>query len=89
LIEGQKHIKAYNSSDWAVRGFCSECGTHLFYQLKKTGAYNMPVGLFKELGGLTMNMQYFSDKRPEHYCFTNETKEMTEAEIMVYFASQA
>jgi hypothetical protein len=87
-IEGQEHIKTYDSSDWAARGFCSQCGTHLFYQLKKTGAYNMPVGLFKELDGVTMNMQYFSDKRPDYYCFTNETKEMTEAEIMAYFAAQ-
>ncbi|NQZ80748.1 MAG: GFA family protein [Colwellia sp.] len=87
-IEGADNIKKYESSAWASRGFCSQCGTHLFYQLKQTGAYNMPVGLFKELRGLSMNMQYFSDKRPDYYCFTNETKEMTEAEIMAYFASQ-
>ncbi len=35
-----------------------------------------------------MNMQYFSDKRPSYYCFSNQTNEMTEAEIMAYFAKQ-
>jgi len=48
----------------------------------------MPLGLFPTLKNLEMNMQYFSDKRPDYYCFSNETKEMTEADIHAYFASQ-
>ena len=87
-IENAEKLKEYDSSPWASRGFCLECGTHLFYRLNKTGSYNMPVGLFPQLEGLVMNMQYFSDQRPDYYCFSNETKEMTEAEIKAYFASQ-
>ncbi|MFT2098142.1 GFA family protein [Marinomonas sp. 2405UD66-6] len=87
IIEGQNHIKHYDSSAWASRGFCSDCGTHLFYQLKETGAYNMPVGIFSDLNEIEMDMQYFSDQRPDYYCFSNQTKEMTRAEIMEYFAS--
>ena len=87
-IEGEEKISVYQSSPWASRGFCSDCGTHLFYRLNKTGEYNMPVGLFPTLKGLEMNMQYFSDKRPDYYCFSNTTKEMTEADIQAYFASQ-
>ena len=86
-IEGEANLKIYESSPWASRGFCSSCGTHLFYKLNKTNEYNMPVGLFPKLQGLAMSMQYFSDKRPDYYCFSNETKEMTEAEIQAYFAS--
>jgi hypothetical protein len=85
---GKDNIKEYESSDWATRGFCIDCGTHLFYKVKNTGSYNMPVGLFDSVENLTMEMQYFSDKRPKHYCFSNETKELTESEIMAYFASQ-
>lgn len=87
-IDGDDKISLYESSAWASRGFCSVCGTHLFYKLKKTGELNIPVGLFKNLAGLQMDMQYFSDKRPDYYCFSNQTKEMTEAEIMEYFAAQ-
>jgi hypothetical protein len=87
-FEGIDRIERYKSSDWATRGFCKSCGTHLFYQLKNTGSYNMPVGLFNSIENLTMDMQYFSDKRPQHYCFSNETNEMTESEIMTYFSSQ-
>lgn len=86
-IEGREALKEYNSSAWASRGFCAECGTHLFYHLKKTGDYNMPVGLFPKLKGLTMDMQYFSDKRPDYYCFSNQTKTLTAAEIEAYFSS--
>lgn len=88
-IAGLEHIKEYESSNWATRGFCSECGTHLFYRLNKTGDYNMPLGLFTGLADLKMSMQYFSDQRPDYYCFSNETKELTSAEIRAYFASQA
>ncbi|MBV1908317.1 MAG: GFA family protein [Kangiellaceae bacterium] len=88
-VEIKGDISIYDSSDWANRGFCQNCGTHLFYQLKESGEYNMPVGLFPDLADLEMSMQYFSDKRPDYYCFSNETKQMTEAEIFAYFASQA
>jgi len=87
-INGEDNVKMFDSSSWASRGFCTECGTHLFYKLKASGEYNMPVGLFPNLQGLEMDMQYFSDVRPSYYCFSNETKEMTTAEIMEYFASQ-
>jgi hypothetical protein len=86
-IDGADYVKQYESSAWATRGFCTECGTHLFFKFKQSGDYNMPVGLFPNLAGLEMEMQYFSDARPSYYCFKNETKEMTTAEIMAHFAS--
>ncbi|MBU2923467.1 GFA family protein [Colwellia sp. 4_MG-2023] len=87
-IEGEDKIKMYESSSWASRGFCNECGTHLFYKFKATGEYNMPVGMFHNLKGLEMDMQYFSDMRPNYYCFSNATKEMTTDEIMAYFSAE-
>lgn len=85
-ISGAEKVKMYASSSWASRGFCIDCGTHLFFKFNKSGDYNMPVGIFKDIGGLEMNMQYFSDQRPDYYCFSNETKELTKAEIMDHFA---
>jgi hypothetical protein len=85
-IEGEEHVTVYQSSDWASRGFCIKCGTHLFYKFNESGEYNLPVGLFSELEGLEMQMQYFTDKRPSYYCFENSTKEMTTAEIMALYS---
>ena len=86
-FEGIESIKEYKSSPWATRGFCHNCGTHLFYRLNNTGSYNMPIGLFPHLKKPVMTMQYFSDQRPDYYCFSNETKEITKAEIEAYFSS--
>ena len=40
-------------------GFCLGCGAHLFFKLKKSGEYNMPVGIFQNLKGL--KMEYFAE----------------------------
>lgn len=87
-FEGEDSVKEYDSSAWATRGFCSNCGTHLFSRFKKNGSYNMPVGLFPNIENLEMSMQYFSDHRPEYYCFSNDAPEMTEAEIYAHFAAE-
>ena len=36
----------FRSSEWAERGFCSGCGTHLFYHLLQSNEYILPAGLF-------------------------------------------
>ena len=87
-INGEDNVTVYESSSWASRGFCSVCGTHLFFRFTESGAYNMPVGLFPDLEGLEMVMQYFVDQRPGYYCFANKTGEMTKEEIYRHFADK-
>ena len=86
-FSGKEFIREYDSSDWATRGFCAKCGTHLFSRFKQTNSYNMPVGLFPDIPGLEMSMQYFSDLKPSYYCFSNDTPTMTKAEIFAHFSS--
>jgi len=85
-IEGIDNVRVFDSSDWAERGFCAYCGTHLFYRIKGTGEYSIPAGFFPELKGLEIEVQYFSDKRPDYYCFSNKTKELTEKEVFELYA---
>lgn len=80
-IEGIEHVRTYASSDWAERGFCSHCGTHLFYRLKEGEFYALSVGLFKEGGAWPFELQVFTDEKPDHYRFANTTKEMTGEEV--------
>lgn len=86
-FEGVDAIKVYNSSDWAERGFCQHCGSHLFYRLKESRQHMVPVGLFDQQDDLVFENQVFIDKKPSYYCFSNNTEEMTEAEILALFAS--
>ncbi len=82
-----KHLSIFNSSDWAERGFCSVCGSHLFYRLKETQEHMMPVGLFDHDDGLVFGQQVFIDEKPHYYQFANKTEELTGAELFAEFAA--
>ena len=84
-IEGEEHVSVFSSSEWAERGFCSICGTHLFYRLKQNGQLIMSAGLFTDQTGFTFDHQVFIDEKPDYYDFANETENMTGAEVFAKF----
>ncbi len=84
LFEGDENIKVYSSSNWADRGFCSKCGTHLFYRLKESGQYIMPAGLFEHMD-YDFDHQIFIDQKPGWYDFKNDTKNMTGEEVFAKY----
>ena len=85
-FDGEDKLSLFDSSDWAERGFCSQCGTHLFYRLKATGQHMVPVGLFDDTDDLAFKTQVFVDEKPAFYRFANETENMTGAELFAKFA---
>jgi len=76
-FEGEDNITVYNSSDWAERGFCKKCGSHLFYRLKENNEHQIPAGLFDNQANFNFDLQVFVD---------NKTNEMTETEVIEKFA---
>ncbi|MEM7280375.1 MAG: GFA family protein [Pseudomonadota bacterium] len=88
VLSDTDSVAVYDSSDWAERGFCKQCGSHLFYRLKQSGQYIMPVGLFDE-DQMVLDHQVFVDERPNYYCFSGETKELTGLEVFAMFAGQS
>lgn len=87
-FEGKENISVYDSSDWAERGFCKRCGTHLFYRLKEDRHYFMPVGLFEDAESFVLDLQVFIDEKPEYYCFSNETRNMTGEEVFAEYSPE-
>lgn len=75
----------YRSSDWAERGFCSNCGTHLFYYLLPGDEYILPAGLFQDRE-FTLASEIFIDEKPGFYELKNETRKMTGQEVFELFA---
>lgn len=77
--------KVYRSSEWAERGFCADCGTHLYYRLVPEGDYFVPAGLFQdrefELAG-----QIFIDEKPAFYALANTTPTLTGKQVFEQFA---
>lgn len=86
-FEGEENISVYDSSEWAERGFCRKCGSHLFYRLKQSGQLVMPAGLFDEEDKFVFDHQIFIDKKPAFYSFANVTNNMTEAEVFAKYSS--
>jgi len=86
-MSGQEFISTYDSSQWAERGFCKRCGSHLFYHLKGSNFWNFSAGLFKETDDFKFHVQIFVDSKPPCYDFVNKTEMMTEAEVLAKFAS--
>lgn len=86
-FEGEGNISVFGSSEWAERGFCKQCGTHLFYRLKGSGQYFIPGALFGDQLPLEFERQVFIDEKPVYYTFANKTREMTGAELLARYAS--
>ncbi len=84
-FEGEENIAVYPSSDWAERGFCKQCGTHLFYRFKANGNHAVPVGLFEDEEHLEFTQQVFIDEKPPFYEFSNDTKDMTGPELIAQY----
>lgn len=84
-ITGDEYINVYDSSEWAERGFCKSCGTNLFYRLKQNQQHFIPVGFFGKYD-VVFDHQVFIDEKPEYYSFSNNTKDMTGAELFALFS---
>lgn len=66
----------YRSSEWAERGFCPTCGTHIFYHLLPTDEYVLTAGLFQDQP-FNLVTEIFIDEKPDFYDFRNETRRLT------------
>lgn len=87
-FEGEECVSVYRSSDWAERGFCNRCGTHLFYRLKDGGLHALPAGLL-DFDGWEIKSQIFIDEKPDWYAFDAESENLTGAQVFAAFGSEA
>ncbi|MCB0421294.1 MAG: GFA family protein [Bdellovibrionales bacterium] len=81
-------VKVYSSSQWAERGFCSHCGTHLFYRLKEGNFWNVPLGVLEDRNSFEFSTQIFVDHKLGNYDFANKTKMMTEEDVLKAFGAE-
>ena len=82
VFEGSEHIGRYDSSDWAERGFCTRCGSSLFYRLKSPDTYIMTVGGFDDQAEFELVGEIHVDAKPPGYDFAGEHPRQTGAEFM-------
>jgi hypothetical protein len=92
-FSGEDAITIYKSSEWAERGFCSRCGSSLFYRItapgKHEGATALAAGALDDLNGLPLKLEWFIDRKPDGYAFAGEHKQLTEAEVFAIFSGSS
>ena len=82
-------LRWYESSDWAERGFCSTCGSTLFYRLKQSpDKLSTGAGFFNLPTGLSISEHIFIDEKPDYYDFSGDAPRLTGAEVMARFEAQ-
>lgn len=86
-FEGEAALSRYASSEWAERGFCSKCGTHLFYHLLPTDQYIMSVGAFDDADAFKLGGEIFIDNKPAGYAFAGDHPRLTEKETLEKFSA--
>ena len=87
-FSGAAHIKRYASSEWAERGFCSECGTNLFYRLLEQDLYIMCTGCFDDPEQFNLSGEIFVDEKPSSYDFAGDHPRLTGAEFLASMGAQ-
>jgi hypothetical protein len=62
----ERGLKWYRSSEWAERGFCSECGSALFWD-DGGDDVGINVGSLDQPTGLTLKSHIFVDEKADYY----------------------
>lgn len=89
-LDGENYLKWFESSDEAERGFCTNCGSHLFFRLKEgLGDYRgVSSGSLDDESGLKIDKHIFIDKKPEYYDFKDNSPRLTEREFLAQFGEE-
>lgn len=77
-------VAARQTSDWAERAWCAECGSHLFYRLTagpKAGWIYLSLGLLDDPSAVPFGGEIYIDSKPACYALAGEHSRMTKAEF--------
>ena len=86
-------VKRRQTSPWAERAWCEDCGSSLYYRVTAPGPMqgqsHVSSGLFPDAGGLRLASEIYIDRKPRGYAFAGDLPSMTKAEVEAMFAASA
>jgi len=82
---GADHIRRYESSEWGARGFCGECGSHLFFHFKPADDYYLTVGSFDDDSDFRLVGEIYVDTQPPGYRFAEGLERLTGDEFIAKY----
>jgi len=87
-FKGEEMIKEYQSSPWAKRAFCKNCGSSLYYRMTAPGPmaeqYQLALGLMKDIPQ-NFSLELFVDTKPQAYEFAGARTKLTAADVTEMF----
>jgi hypothetical protein len=66
-VKGAEHVKWFRASDTAKRGFCSQCGSTLFWKHDDHGYTSILAGSFDKPSGLKLTKHIFVADKGDYY----------------------
>ena len=66
-IEGAAHITWFQSSDFAQRGFCTVCGSALFWNDRESERISIAAGSVDDESHLNFGYHIYVDDQPSYY----------------------
>lgn len=66
-ISGEEFVKWYQSSSFALRGFCTECGASLFFRRPDKGRTAIAAGMLQQPTGLKTGKHIFLADKGDYY----------------------
>lgn len=73
----------YESSEWGRRGFCSTCGSSLFFRMKdRDDFWAILQGCLELPEGLSLGKEIFIDMKPGHYALAGDHPRLTGEEFL-------
>ena len=85
VFEDERALGVRASSEWAERGFCTQCGSSLFYRLLDGRYKNVAAYAFDVNDDFVFTAEVFVDEQPGQYAFATPTHRMTGAEVVAQF----
>ncbi|WP_428927404.1 GFA family protein [Marinibacterium sp. SX1] len=88
--QGADRIARRQSSSFAERGWCRDCGSPLFFRFTGNGApvggIELPIGLLDDTEGMFAHNEIFIDHKPAAFGFAeNDRQVLTRAECAARF----
>lgn len=82
-FDSEATLKWYASSDYGERGFCSECGSSLFWRAPGDGnSVAISVSTLPDDHGIEIMEHIWVDDQPEWYDFADTTPRRTAADVL-------
>ena len=89
--EDETHLGRIQSSPWAERGFCTRCGSGMFFRVTMESEYSdsieLPIGVFDEADGFEITNEIYIDVKPDSFAYEGQAgrKLMTRNECHAKF----